>query len=203
MDGYRTIFSNRSAVSCLAGNTLYTVVWQGIVVYTASFVRDKFQVSKFQASLVLTSLSLGVVIGSYVGGWLVNRFNRKRTTVMSAFVVSLFIICFMNMPSYELTLAVIPALSFFGGVILTAADTLTLEQAPTARGTMMSTNSVAMKLGNALGVSVGGLMLLLFNWNIVGFSLGFVGIISAGIYQLLTGEPVKMTEEKENGALRE
>lgn len=202
MDGYRTIFSNRSAVSCLAGNTLYTVAWQGIVVYTASFVRDKFQVSKLQASLVLTGLSIGVVIGSYVGGWLVNRFNRKRTTAISAFVVSLFIVCFMNMPSYELTLAVIPALSFFGGVILTAADTLTLEQAPTARGTMMSTNSVAMKLGNALGASVGGLMLLLFNWNVVGFSLGFVGIISAGIYQLLTGEPAKMMEEKENGVLR-
>jgi predicted MFS family arabinose efflux permease len=202
LEGYRTIISNRSAVSCLAGNTLYTAAWMGIVVYTASFVRDKFQVSTGQASLVLTGLSIGVVIGSYTGGWLVNRFGRKRTTVFSAFVVSLFIICFMNMPSYKLTLAVIPALSFFGGVILTAADTLTLEQAPTARGTMMSTNSVAMKLGNALGAGVGGLMLLLFNWNVVGFSLGTAGIISAGIYQLLTEEPVKMMEEKENGVLK-
>jgi predicted MFS family arabinose efflux permease len=194
LKGYRTIFSNLSAVSCLAGNTLYTAAWMGIVVYTASFVRDKFHVSKGQASLVLTVLSIGVIIGSYVGGWLVNRFNRKRTTVFSAFVVSLLIVCFMNMPSYMLTLAVIPALSFFGGVILTSADTLTLEQAPAARGTMMSTNSVAMKLGNALGAGVGGIMLLLFNWNIVGFSLGFVGIVSAGIYQLLTEEPRSVSE---------
>jgi len=189
LEGYRTIFSNRSAVSCLVGNTLYTVAWQGIVIYTASFVRERFQTSKSQASLVLTALSIGVVVGSYVGGWLVNRFNRKRTTVFSAFVVSLLIMCFMNMPSYTLTLAVIPAMSFFGGVILTAADTFTLEQAPTARGTMMSTNSVAMKLGNALGAAVGGLILMLFNWSAVGIVLGLLGIVSAGIYRLLTEEP--------------
>jgi predicted MFS family arabinose efflux permease len=59
---------------------------------------------------------------------------------------------------------------------------------------MMSTNSVAMKLGNALGASVGGLMLLLYNWNMVGVSLGLVGVVSACIYQLLTQEPRGVSE---------
>ncbi|MBN2336338.1 hypothetical protein JXL21_12325 [Candidatus Bathyarchaeota archaeon] len=56
----------------------------------------------------------------------------------------------------SLIIAVISALSFFGGVILTSTDSLTLDQAPTERGTMMSTNSVAMKLGNAIGAGLGG-----------------------------------------------
>ena len=188
LDGYKAVISSRSALACLIENTFANVAWMGIVIYCVSFIRDRFDAPRSQANLVFSGLVIAVLIGSYVGGWLVSKFGLKNTTVIAVLLTSILIIGFMNMPSYILTLAICPIMSFFAGVILTSADTLTLEQVPGARSTMMSLYTVAMKLAIALGAGIGGLMLFWWNWGSVGISLGIVGIVGTLIFHFFVNE---------------
>ena len=72
-----------------------------------------------------------------------------------------------------------------------ASSSLTLEQVPRFRGTMMSLFSAVYSLGSALGAGVGGLVLLLYDYGFVGISLGAIGIASAIVFYLLTIDPTK------------
>ena len=51
---------------------------------------------------------------------------------------------------------------------------------------MMSINSAALSLGNAVGSALGGLVLVRFNYEAMGSALGAMGIVAAIIFHLLT-----------------
>ncbi len=51
---------------------------------------------------------------------------------------------------------------------------------------MMSINSAAISLGNAVGSALGGFMLVLFNYGAMASTLGAAGVIAAMIFNFLT-----------------
>jgi predicted MFS family arabinose efflux permease len=81
--------------------------------------------------------------------------------------------------------------SLFAGMRVTASNSLTLEQVPRFRGTMMSISTAADNAGSSIGASVGGLALILFNYEGMALSLGAMGIASAIVFQLLAIDPTK------------
>lgn len=56
----------------------------------------------------------------------------------------------------------------------------------------MSTSSAADNLVSSLGAGVGGLMLLLYDHQGVGISLGAIGIAAATVFQLLASGPLNL-----------
>jgi len=72
-----------------------------------------------------------------------------------------------------------------------AANSLTLEQVPKFRGTMMSINSAVMNLGPAIGAALGGLTLVLFDYEVLGLTLGAMGIVAAIVFQTLAIDPTR------------
>ena len=69
-----------------------------------------------------------------------------------------------------------------------SGDTLTLDQVPEYRGTLMSMNILARNLGSTLGGLLGGTLLLFYNYRFFGFVMGFIGLVSAIVYRLFTRE---------------
>ena len=159
--------------------------WGGMITYVDSYLSERFLLPREQAALVLSGLALGVLVGSYAGGRLVNRYGRRALAAATLSIVGVLLMSLTNLPSLTLTLVITPFLSAIGGVRFTASNTLTLEQAAGVRGTMMSLNSAALSLGWAIGSGVGGLALLQYGWRFVGISFGVMGIMAACIYQLL------------------
>lgn len=78
------------------------------------------------------------------------------------------------------------------GMVVSASNSLTLEQVPKFRGTMMSINSAAVSAGGALGAAVGGLELVLFNYGILESTLGAMGFAAAIVFYFLTMDPTGM-----------
>ena len=194
LEGFKAVFTNRSATACIVGTVLRTASFQMLLLYGISFFRQRFLISTGSASIVMTSAALCYTLGSLVLGRFVDRFGRKPLTVLATFLAGVFTISLTLLPNLYLALAMNFLGAWFSGINVSAAQSLTLEQVPRYRGTMMSMNSAAVNIGTALGAGIGGLVLLLYDWEFLGISLGTVGIIAAVIYYLLAIDPTRTSE---------
>jgi DHA1 family inner membrane transport protein len=190
LQGYRSVLGSRSAIANLIGNSLSAASWAGgVVLYTVSFLRDKYQLQRGDAALIFSGLVVGVILGNYVGGLVAMRIGRKKTVVITSLSTGLLIMVYTNISNLTLAVLIMMVMSLFAGMVLTAANTLILEQVPSYRGTITSVNSAASQLGNAFGAAAGGLALQLSGWGLVGITLGFLQLLASLIYQLGVSKP--------------
>ena len=182
--GFKEIISKRSAVVCLIGVTLSVIPTVVGVTFGASFLREQFKMPSNSVTIVITIVALASMLGSLVCGRLVNRFGRKLLTVISVFLVAVFSIFFINIQNLWLSLTSYLLFGLFNGMRVTATQSLTLEQVPKFRGTMMSIYFGAVNLGSSLGAGVGGLVLLWYNWEIQAITLGGMGVFAALVFHL-------------------
>ena len=189
LEGFRELFRNRSAVACLIGSVLSSASFTGLVVYGISFYREKFLVPKELTALLWAGMPLGFSIGSQFSGRFVNRYGRKPLTVLGLLLSGLFTVLYANVPGFWLSVTLAYLTCIFAGVRSTAASSLTVEQMPEFRGTMMSSNTAGYNLGSALGSALGGVMLVWWGWEAFGVVLGSLGIVASLVYHLLTLDP--------------
>lgn len=192
LQSFREILSNRSAVACLIGDAFRSGAFVAIVVYAASFVRERFFVSTSLASLVLLGGALCYAIGSVVSGLLVNNIGRKASTVLTALLSGVFTVVFAFVLVLWLSILLILFASWFFGMVASAANSLTLEQIPRLRGSLMSVDAAVVNLGAALGAAVGGAALIAFGYQGLGGSLGLLGVVGATIVSFLAVDPAKL-----------
>lgn len=197
LQSFKKILSNRSAVACLIGDALRAGAFVAVVVYAASFVRERFLVSTSLASFVLLGGALCYAIGSVASGLLVNRIGRKASTVLTALSSGVFTTVFAFVPILWLSVLLILCASWFFGMVASAANNLTLEQLPRLRGTLMSVDAAAVNLGSALGAAVGGAALIAFGYEGLGVSLGLLGVVGATIVSFLAVDPAKPRTPRE------
>ena len=191
LGSFREVVSNSSATACLAGNILRSIAFMVILLYGISFFRERFLVSTGFASLAMLGASAFYTMGSLVCGRFENRVGRKPSTVSTALMGGIFAIAFTYLPNLGLSLALFFLAAWFFGMGASASNSLTLEQVPRFRGTMMSLTSAAQSLGSALGATLGGLLLVLHNYRIMGSTLGALGIVAAIVFYFLSIDPTR------------
>ena len=192
IDGYKGVLSNRSAVACLLGNALSSATFAGITLYAISFYRQHFLVSKGMATYFMIGFSLSYTVGALISSRFVNKLGRKPVTSISVFITGIFIFFFTIVPNLWLSLGLTLTGCLFAGMRATANVSLTIEQVPEFRGTVMSISAASANIGSALGSGLGGLALLFFNYEAVGPSLGLLGIASAIIVYLFAVDPTRV-----------
>ena len=189
--GFKAILGNVSALSCMFGNAMVVAAYQAILYYGSSFYRQVFQSSKAFASLLIIGSALSFTFGSQVGGRLVNRYGRKYMSAAPAFLAGVVIICYMNIPNLYVSILLRFLGSFAVAVSFIGSRSLTLEQEPDYRGTMMSLNSASQSLGTLIGSGVGGYLILRYSYNLVGLVLGGLGMLSGLVYWALSVDPTQ------------
>ena len=189
--GFKGVLSSRSANACLAGNILRSIAFMVVLLYGISFFREHFLVSTGFASIVMLGAASSYTLGSLICGRFVNRFGRKTSTVWSALLAGIFTISFAFLPNLGLSLALYFLGAWFFGVGVSAASSLTLEQVPEFRGTMMSLTSAAQSLGSALGAALGGAMLVSYDYLVMGSVLGALGIAAALVFYFFAADPTR------------
>lgn len=194
LDGFKQVFRNRSAVTCLLGASLGMATWTAALTYSISFFRQRFSVSTGWASLILSGLALGFTLGSLSSGHLINIFGRKRFTVLSTFSLGLITIIVFNLGVFWLSLVLSLVCCILAGMRYSASDNLTLEQIPEFRGTMMSLGSAASSLGSTIGAGIGGMVLISWSYGGLGLTLGSLGILAAFIYILYSVDPTSVED---------
>jgi predicted MFS family arabinose efflux permease len=192
--GIKEVFKNKSATACLLGYTLTIASLTVFGVYGASYIRERFQISTTFIAVILAGVSIIYSLGSFICSRFVDRFGRKPTVIFSLFTISILIITFTTVLNLWLSIVIISVANMFSGVMYPVSNSLTLEQVPSFRGTMMSLNSAAENIGMAIGAGVGGLVLLMYNFQLAGASLGALGFVATIIYQSLVTDPTVKAE---------
>jgi predicted MFS family arabinose efflux permease len=187
----KKIFLNKSAMACLIGDTLRSAAFVAVVLYATSFFREHFSIPVDSAALILLSGALSYVLGSLCCGRLVNRLGRKTSTVLTALLSGTFTIAYVSMPDLWISITLLLVASWFFGMVASSANSLTLEQIPELKGTLMSIDTAVLNIGSAFGSIIGGLVLLYSDYAGLGSILGAMGILAAIVYYLLTKDPTK------------
>ena len=191
LGSFKEILVNRSAVACLVGDILRSAAFVAIVLYATSFFRQRFSVPTDSASLILLGGALFYVLGSLASGLFVNRFGRKPGAVLTALLSGIFAIAYVFTPNLWFSIVLMLIASWFFGMVASAANSLTLEQIPRLRGTMMSIDTAVINIGSAIGTTVGGLALLYLNYEGLASVLGAIGIVAAMVLYLLAKDPTR------------
>jgi predicted MFS family arabinose efflux permease len=130
-------------------------------------------------------------LGSYLSGLLVTRFGRRPVTLVSSFVMGLLTIGFMNLNDFWVAGVLITLNGISWTIWFPAATSLTLEQNREFRGSVMSLNQASRSFGMALGVSLGGFVLLSSGYGFLGLVLGGLGLAASLLYYFFSVDPTR------------
>ena len=186
---FKQVLLNKSAFSCLIGRMVGSASVVGLFVLT--FYRQQLSLSQGWA-LGIALINGGLfVIGSLVGGLLINRFGSKSVTVICGLISGVLTVAFFSMPNLWLTLAFNFASVIIGACVIPAIICLTVDQAPKSRGTMLSIHRIVGNAGEAIGAAVGGALIALFSFQVFGIGCGAFTIASALIFLFLVKQPTE------------
>jgi predicted MFS family arabinose efflux permease len=189
IQGIKEIVSNRSVTACLIASALYGGSVQAMMTYGASFFRETFHVSTEYVSFILLSSTICAFVANLVSSRFIDRFGRKISTIIASLSIGIMMAFYHLIPIQMLSVSIFLLIFLFVGILFPASNALTLEQIPEYRGPMMSLSSASEKLGSAIGISLGGYILLALNWQSVGIFLGGWGIAAALILFLYAIDP--------------
>jgi len=188
---FKNILANKSALACLIVSSLASAAWVALLVFLPSFRRQRNLLSTdFVTILTMVSASC-YIIGSLGSGKIVNKLGRKKIAEIAALILGIFTIAYTNVPDLWLSVACTCIAALFGGLRFSATTSLTLEQVPEFRSTMMSLYSVTDSIGSAIGAGVGGFILVSYNYEGMAAALGAMGILSSIILWKYAVDPLK------------
>jgi DHA1 family inner membrane transport protein len=185
-EGFKAIFSNRSAFSSLFGYLLMMVTWQGILTYNTSFFRNTFLISIGEASIIILLGATLYTVGSVTSSRMANRVGRKPLIVTSILVASMLVMAYSYSPIFILSASLMCVSCFLVGAMDASSTSLVIEQIPLYAGIMMSLQRVVAQVGNSIGSGLGGAILTLSSYKSMFFILGVFGIASAIVFHWFT-----------------
>ncbi len=191
INSFKQVLLNKSAVACLFGNMFIIAagIWS---FFAATFWRRQYGLPVQTVGIITLVVVLLYAVGSITGGRMINRCGRKRLTIASWVGRGLLIGAIVFMPEFWSAFLTSCLATFVGGIAVSSGHSLTLEQAPLNRGTMMSISGVFGSIGASIGVSSGGLALGMFGFQLLGFTLGMFGLISAMIVYFFAKDPCRI-----------
>ena len=185
-EGFKAIFSNRSASSSLVGYLLAIITWQVILTYSTSFFRDTFLLSIGEASILILVGATLYSIGSVVSSRTARRVGRKTLVVISILVASMTFMLYTYLPIFMLSAGIMCVGCFLVGIMDASSTSLVIDQLPLYTGIMMSLQRVVTQLGSTIGSGLGGTILTFSNYNSMYLTLGVFGIASAIVFHWFT-----------------
>jgi predicted MFS family arabinose efflux permease len=188
---FRAVFTNASAAACLLGNLIINATWSTHLSFSSSLLRQRFLVSTGFASLSTIVGATCFIVGSVSSGRLVNRFGRRRLSVLLAIPAGLALTGVYNLKSLPLMLISGWHGALLNGMLFSASSNLTLEQLPRFRGTMMSIAGATGSLGAAMGTAFGGWILVTYHYNQLGWFMGAFNVVALLLYYFIARDPTR------------
>ena len=182
---YREIGSHGTVWSVLAANALQQMILSGVFGYLAAYLMQTYHLPAGDTALPLVFAGVGIIVGGFLGGRVAD--HRRRLAVFAMACVGsglLAALVFTLRVSPWATVALAFGVAGLARVSSVVTPTVLLELAGTSRTTATGVFAVSNQLGAFGGASLGGLMLALGGFSLVGlFCLG-VAVLAAVVIRL-------------------
>jgi len=150
-----------------------------------------------EAGTVVGLWGLGAIIGAFFGGKLTDKIGFHKVQLITLFCGGIFFIILGQMQSYPLICLFTFILSMVNEAFRPAnATAITAYSKPENRTRSNSLNRLAINLGWAVGVSIGG-VIAGYSYKLLFWADGITNII-AGLSLLYLLKPVDVSKEKNN-----
>jgi len=161
------------------------------------YLEVQFGISLSAAGMITSLWSLGVVGGSFVGGWLMRKFKPQRALMIGVLLLSLTLLslAFLVAPEYGMTLAI--AMVIFFGVAYGSYQTEYFAVAmrfvdPRIAASMYAILMAFTNVGQGIGMYLSGALA-----DLTGFSTTFLILLGINLLLLLM-IPVVFRQKKES-----
>jgi len=191
--GFRDILGNRSALACLVGTILVQMLFASILSYVIAFYRQHWGLPTEFVGVIWSAITFMYASGGMLYGRVVPRFGRKRLTGLTALLIGLATFVYPNAPNQYVSIISAVAVAFLLAFWTASSSDLALAQVPEYRGAMMSLNSGSSRLGSALGSALGGLILTVGSYSLMGIVFGVAGIAAFLVTIFFTKDPTHLT----------
>lgn len=191
IEAFRDILTDRSALACITCSALCTASFQTLGVYGMSYFVERFGISSAWRAPMWSVLTFTGAMGSYLSGRLVTRLGRRSVSIVGALMTGVFAAGSTNADGFWPSFGLLILCGVGWTIWYPASTSLTLEQMPRLRGSMMSLNDAARSLGVALGSGIGGFILLNSGYGVLGLILGSLGVAASAIYRLFAVDPTR------------
>lgn len=178
---YLPILHDRPVALLYLAQFLRGICWTGLLSYIGAFIDEELGYSVRAAGMVWLVLGPGFLVGSLlVGGRLrlVSPYRIFMVTVASMAV--LIAVTFSMQESIGSTFLLLLLIATVGGAAEVVAVTAISSSSPAPQGPTMSLHSSTLRYGTALGALVGGALLALGSYNLLGIGLAVVGFGGVG-----------------------
>ena len=91
LEGYRGVFSNRSAIASLLGHAFGTSVWIITLSLTFSFFREVFAMSRSSVVYLTFGTAFSYLVGAILSRRIIPRYGRKKSVMGSIILMGLTI----------------------------------------------------------------------------------------------------------------
>jgi predicted MFS family arabinose efflux permease len=190
--GYRGVFSSRSTVACLLGQVFGRSVWLTTVSLAFSFFREVFLMSRGDVVYLTFGTSAAFMVGALSARRFIPLVGWKRSTMVSLVLMGFGSVVYLSGLNFVVSLVGVLVVSFLGGLNQSSSQGLNLGQLPELGGSMMSLVAASESVGAVLGISLGGFVLILFGWGVLGGLLGVFGVLGFLFLYFYTLEPDKI-----------
>jgi DHA1 family inner membrane transport protein len=198
---YKEVGSNAASWYTLAANTLQEMAVYGVFSYLAANLIQAYSMGAGETILPLALAGVGVITAGFIGGRVVD--HPRRLALFAAFPLGGGLLAGLIFTTNVSPWAT-AALAFGAVALLRISNTVTpvllLEMADSSRATATAMSSFSSQLGALGGASIGGLMLALGGFPMVGYFCLSVSLIAAIVVRLKVRDSAEFVQRM---ALRE
>ena len=189
-EGLGAVFRDRSARRWAIAELVAYSAWTAELTYAGAFYIQSYGVEESAVGLLLAGGSVVFLVGSLTADPLARRFGRRRLIVTAALAMGTLLVPLLNLtPSVGFTFGLFCVMALFASLRSTGSSALGLFQLPRRPGSMMGARTASAQLGYTIGAALGGAVLALADFGMLGFVL-FAGMAASALLISRVSEPV-------------
>jgi predicted MFS family arabinose efflux permease len=191
-------FNRRTLLAGVLGLLMFVIIL-GANQLINPYLEKQFGISLSAAGLITSLWSVGVVGGSFVGGWLIRKYQPRRALVIGVGLLSaaLLALAFLLTPQFGLLLAI--ALVVFFGVAYGTYQTEYFAVAmrfvdPRIAASMFAILMAFTNIGQGIGMGLSGMLSDLTGFSNTFLILFVINLLILLLLPLVFGEKESLTE---------
>lgn len=177
------VMRSKSFRKIIVANTLMQIAYWLLATYFAAFIIRNYHVSSDHLALYLSIMSVGQIFGTLTGGPLADRCDRLKVGLVFGLLLGLSGIIFIHITN-SIFLNLVMGTLFMGTYAIgrPAFFAFMLTTSEVSKGTIMGMQATSNHVGRAIGAAIGGLVLSVSSYSIMGFLCLLFSIINVFIY---------------------